>query len=359
MKKILSSLLMLCGLTGLSITHAVATPLVIGGKNFTEQLLISTMTAQYLQAQGYEVQLKNGLGSTLMRSALESRQLDIVWEYTGTSLIVYNHVEDKLDAAEAYARVKALDARIGLVWLNESALNNTYAFAMPRKVAKANNVHTLSDLGRLIRQRQAAGPWPGVGVDFEFGSRPDGLLPMQQLYGFKLKRSEIKQMDPGLVYTALRNRQLLAGLTYSSDGRIQGFDLTLLEDDLGYFAPYKATPVVRADVLAQHPQLADQLNALSAVIDTKKMSELNKRVDIDQEPISQVAHDFLQQQGLLSDTTGKPDAPIAPAEPVVPAVPSEAVVPAPVAEPAPAPAPAPKGAPVIGNDSNQANGSTP
>jgi len=349
MKKILSSLLTLCALIGLSMTAAVAMPLVIGGKNFTEQLLISTMTAQYLQAQGYEVALKNGLGSTLMRSALESRQLDIVWEYTGTSLIVYNHVEDKLDATDTYARVKVLDARIGLVWLNESALNNTYALAMPREVAEANNVRTLSDLGRLIRQRQATGPWSGVGVDFEFGSRPDGLLPMQRLYGFKLKRSEIKQMDPGLVYTALRNRQLLAGLTYSSDGRIKGFDLVLLEDDLGYFAPYKATPVVRADVLAQHPQLADQLNRLSAVIDTPKMSELNKRVDIDQEPISQVAHDFLQQQGLLSAVASAPDVP------ATSVVPSETVAPAPAVEPAP----------VNDNDSNdsnqinQANGSTP
>lgn len=320
MKKIISSLLMLCTWTCLSMPQAAATPLVIGGKNFTEQLLISTMTAQYLRALGYEVQLKNGLGSTLMRNALESRQLDIVWEYTGTSLIVYNHVDDKLDAAQTYARVKALDARVGLVWLNESALNNTYAFAMPRQLAEDSNIRTLSDLAGLIRQRQAAGPWLGIGFDFEFGSRPDGLVPMQLLYGFQLQRSEIKQLDPGLIYTALRKRQLLAGLTYSSDGRIKDFDLTLLEDNLGYFAPYKATPVVRAEVLVQHPQLADQLNALSAVIDTEKMRELNKRVDIDQEPIHKVAHDFLQQQGVLPAAASNLDRPAEPLAVAVPAI---------------------------------------
>jgi osmoprotectant transport system substrate-binding protein len=278
-----------------------AANLVVGGKNFTEQLLLSSMTAQYLQAKGYQVDLKNGLGSTLMRKAQESGQLDIVWEYTGTSLIVYNHVDEKLDAEATYARVKELDAQIGLVWLNESALNNTYAFAMPQQVADELHIDTLEDLAQRISedQQQDGGKPHLIGIDYEFASRPDGLEPMQQLYGFRLTRNDVKQMDPGLVYTALRNQQLFAGLTYSSDGRIKAFNLKLLQDNKGYFAPYKATPVVRQEVLEQNPQLAAQLNALSAVIDTEKMTELNRRVDIDQEPVSQVVTDFLQQQGLI------------------------------------------------------------
>ena len=265
------------------------------------------MTTKYLQSKGYDVELKNGLGSTLMRAALESKQLDIVWEYTGTSLIVFNHVEEKLDAADAYQRVKELDEKIGLIWLNESALNNTYAFAMPQKQAQELNIATLEDLAQRIRQDQQETLQNGApeskphlfGVDYEFASRPDGLGPLQQLYDFQLERSEVKQMDPGLVYTALRNEQLFAGLTYSSDGRIKAFDLRLLEDNKGFFAPYKATPVVRQEILTQNPQLAEQLNALSAVIDTEKMTELNKSVDIDQQPIDKVVTQFLQQQGLI------------------------------------------------------------
>ena len=277
-----------------------AADLVVGGKNFTEQLILSQMTAQYLRAKGYDVDLKNGLGSTLMRKAQESNQLDIVWEYTGTSLIVYNHVDEKLGAEETYERVKALDKKIGLIWLNESALNNTYAFAMPQKLADEQGINTLEDLAQHITQEQQAGGKPQLmGVDYEFASRPDGLEPMQKLYGFQLGRSEVKQMDPGLVYTALRNEQLYAGLTYSSDGRIKGFNLKLLEDNKGYFAPYKATPVVRQEVLEQNPELAGQLNALSATIDTEKMTEMNKRVDIDQEPVGKVVTEFLQQQGLI------------------------------------------------------------
>jgi len=284
----------------LTTAQAQASNLVVGGKNFTEQLILSQMTAQYLRAKGYDVDLRNGLGSTLMRKAQESNQLDIVWEYTGTSLIVYNHVDEKLDAEETYERVKALDKKIGLIWLNESALNNTYAFAMPQKLADAQGINTLEDLAQRITQEQQAGGKPHLmGVDYEFASRPDGLDPMQKLYGFQLDRSEVKQMDPGLVYTALRNEQLYVGLTYSSDGRIKGFNLKLLEDNKGYFAPYKATPVVRQEVLEQNPELAGQLNALSATIDTEKMTEMNKRVDIDQEPVGKVVTEFLQQQGLI------------------------------------------------------------
>ena len=280
--------------------QAQASSLVVGGKNFTEQLILSSMTAQYLRAKGYDVDLRNGLGSTLMRKAQESNQLDIVWEYTGTSLIVYNHVDEKLDAEETYERVKALDKKIGLIWLNESALNNTYAFAMPQKLADAQGINTLEDLAQHITQEQQAGGKPHLmGVDYEFASRPDGLDPMQKLYGLQLDRSEVKQMDPGLVYTALRTEQLYVGLTYSSDGRIKGFNLKLLEDNKGYFAAYKATPVVREEVLQQNPQLEEQLNALSAAIDTEKMTEMNKRVDIDQEPVGKVVTEFLQQQGLI------------------------------------------------------------
>jgi len=171
---------------------------------------------------------------------------------------------------------------------------------MPQKLADEQGINTLEDLARHITQEQQAGGKPQLmGVDYEFASRPDGLEPMQKLYGFQLDRSEVKQMDPGLVYTALRNEQLHVGLTYSSDGRIKGFNLKLLEDNKGYFAAYKATPVVREEVLQEHPQLADQLNALSAAIDTEKMTDMNKRVDIDQEPIGKVVTEFLQQQGLI------------------------------------------------------------
>ncbi|MFC5474157.1 glycine betaine ABC transporter substrate-binding protein [Paraherbaspirillum soli] len=282
-------------------THAVAGNLVVGGKNFTEQLILSSMTAQYLSANGYSVDLKNGLGTTIMRQAQESGQLDIVWDYTGTALIVYNKVDEKLDREQSYQRVKELDAARNLVWLAPSALNNTYALAVPQKRADEEGLNSIEDLANKINLDHQQNRQDLIGVDFEFASRPDGLEPLQKLYGFAFERSEVKQMDPGLVYTALHNDQLNVGLTYASDGRVRGFNLKLLEDNKGFFPFYSATPVVRKEILDANPQLADQLNALSAKIDTARMAEMNKKVDIDQLPVEQVAADFLRNEGLLPD----------------------------------------------------------
>jgi glycine betaine/choline ABC-type transport system substrate-binding protein/ABC-type proline/glycine betaine transport system permease subunit len=278
--------------------------IVVGGKNFTEQLILSEMTSQYLSSLGYRTVLKNGLGSTLMRTAQINGELDVVWEYTGTSLILYNHVTDKLDEAQTYQRVKTLDAQRGLAWLNQSDIDNTYAVAVPR--AKLGDMRTLSDLALRIRQNQADGQDKhGTGnqlaMDAEFGGRSDGLRPMLATYGITLPRRDIKQMDPGLVYTALKNGQVSAGVVYTTDGRVAGFDLALLADDRHYFAAYRATPVVRQATLNANPALAGQLNALAAKLDTQTMTALNKRVDIDQVSIASVAHDFLVENHLVAN----------------------------------------------------------
>ncbi|VVE89800.1 glycine betaine ABC transporter substrate-binding protein [Pandoraea bronchicola] len=292
--RLLGAACLALGVIAASATAHAAT-LTIGGKNFTEQLILSEMTAQYLRSKGYDVELKNGLGSVVMRQGMESHQLDIVWEYTGTSLIVYNKITEKLDPEQTYARVKDLDGRIGIVWLNPSALNNTYAFAMPGKIAREAGIETVSQLIDRFR----ANPKMQFAFDMEFVGRSDGLEPMEQLYDFHLERPNIKQMDPGLVYTALRNEQIDAGLVYTSDGRNKGFDLKVLTDDRGFFPAYAATPVVRKEVLDANPKLADELNALSAKINSENMSDMNAKVDIDHRAVSRVASDFLKQEGLV------------------------------------------------------------
>lgn len=177
------------------------------------------MTAQYLKATGYSVDLKNGLGTIIMRQAQESGQLDVVWDYTGTALILYNKIDEKLDMDQSYQRVKELDAALNLIWLNPSELNNTYALAVPKKRADDEGLNTIEDLANKINQAHQQNPPQKylIGVDFGFAARPDGLEPLMALYDFTLNRSEVKQMDSGLVYTALHNDQLHVGPTYSSD----------------------------------------------------------------------------------------------------------------------------------------------
>ena len=296
MKKI--SLLLGCLLLCAGFAQAADKPLIrIGARVFTEQTLLAEITAQYLRAKGYDAQVTGGLGSTLARSAQESGQLDMVWEYTGLSLIAYNHVTEKLDSQQAFARVKELDAKKGLAWLSPSKFSNTYALALPENIAaQYPQINTISDLDTALRAASEDNPL--VALDTEFANRSDGLAGMVKLYGMDLTRRNTRQMDAGLVYTALRNQQVFAGLVYTTDGRLSAFKLKLLEDDKHYFPDYTAAPVVRQAYLDAHPQLAEQLKPLAQLFDDETMRQLNARVDVDHESPSKVAADFLRQHPL-------------------------------------------------------------
>lgn len=278
-----------------------ARTLRIGGKNFTEQILLASITGQYLKHQGYDTDVKTGLGTLLMRKALEEDQLDIVWDYTGTALIVYHHVKEKMTGRASYELAKKLDAPKDLIWLEPSRLDNGYALTMPQKVAQKLSIKSIDDLASYIKNQHIENPRKKnlLAVDFEFASRPDGLKPLQEAYEFSFKRDEIKQMDPGLVYMALKNKQVLVGLAFPSDGRISGFNLVTLEDNRSFFPSYFVTAVVRKEIIEKDPKIATYLNNIAAKLDTPTMTELNRRVDIDHESIERVAKDFLKQQGLV------------------------------------------------------------
>ncbi|MGR6736714.1 MULTISPECIES: glycine betaine ABC transporter substrate-binding protein [Pseudomonas] len=296
MKKI--ALIIGCVLLCAGIAQAAQKPVIrIGARVFTEQTLLAEITSQYLRSKGYDTRVTGGLGSNLARSAHESGQLDMLWEYTGVSLVAYNHVTEKLDSQQSYERVKELDGKKGLVWLTPSKFSNTYALALPKNVADAypqiNSVSNLKNVLDAERQDHHL-----IALDTEFANRSDGLQGMVKLYGMDLTRKNIRQMDAGLVYTALRNGQVFAGLVYTTDGRLNAFNLKLLDDDLHYFPDYTAAPVVRQAYLDAHPQLAADLKPLAELFDDQTMRQLNARVDVDHESPSAVAADFLRQHPL-------------------------------------------------------------
>jgi len=280
------------------ISQAAEKPVIrIGARVFTEQTLLAELTAQYLRTKGYNTRITGGLGSNLARSAQESGQLDLLWEYTGVSLVAYNHVDEKLDSAQTYARVKELDAKKGLVWLSPSKFSNTYALALPQKIAdQYPQVNTISDLARVLKDE--AKEKHLVALDTEFANRSDGMVGMVKDYSMNLPRENIRQMDAGLVYTALRNGQVFAGLVYTTDGRLNAFHLKLLQDDKHYFPDYTAAPVIRQAYLDAHPDLAAQLKPLADLLDDETMRTLNARVDVDHDSPSTVAADFLRQHPL-------------------------------------------------------------
>lgn len=276
--------------------QAVEKPVIrLGARVFTEQTVLAEITARYLNQNGFDVRITGGLGSNLARSAHETGQLDMVWEYTGVSLVSYNHIDERMPSAAAtYARVKELDGQKGLIWLAPSRFSNTYALALPRKVAEQYpQVNSISQLNQVLRDEQDRDHV--LALDTEFANRPDGLVGLTQTYDLHLTRRNIHQMDAGLVYTALRNGQVFSGLVYTTDGRLSAFDLKLLEDDKHYFPDYTAAPVVRKEVLDAHPQLASLLKPLAEQLDDETMRQLNAKVDVEHQSPGKVAADYLRQ----------------------------------------------------------------
>ncbi|MDI5886006.1 glycine betaine ABC transporter substrate-binding protein [Cobetia amphilecti] len=278
-----------------SLSTAQADEIVVGGKNFTEQQILASMTGQYLEGLGYDVEERSGMGSAVLRQAQENGQIDLYWEYTGTSLINYNDVSERLSPEDTYARVKELDGEKGLVWLEPSAANNTYALAMREADAQERGIASLSDLAQEVNDDKGL----SFALNAEFYARDDGWRPLQKAYDFRVGRADVKRMDSGLVYQALRDGQVDVGLVFATDGRIPAFDFTVLEDDKGYFPAYALTPVVREESLKANPELESQMNALSAELNDDTMASLNAQVDVEKKTIEQVAEDFLKEHGLM------------------------------------------------------------
>ncbi|MGE7990498.1 glycine betaine ABC transporter substrate-binding protein [Pseudomonas sp. NPDC089554] len=272
-----------------------ADKIVVGGKKFTEQQLVSEMTAQLLRANGFSVDKRPDLGSSVLRAAQENGQVDVYWEYTGTSLVIYNKVTERLSPEETYARIKTLDAQKGITWLNPSKANNTYALAMRKEEAGKEGIASISDLSKQLNAHK---PYK-FASNAEFFSRPDGLRPLQDMYGFEFERKNIVRMDGGLTYQALKDGQVNVALVLSTDGRIPAFDFIVLQDDKAFFPSYALTPVVRTPVLEANPKLGELLNTLSSQLDNDTIAKLNSRVDVGRESIEGVAKDFLTQHKLI------------------------------------------------------------
>jgi osmoprotectant transport system substrate-binding protein len=288
----------LCGgilAAALSLSAAAQT-IVVGGKSFTEQQIMTAMTVELLKAKGFNPDRKAGMGSAAVRAALENGQVDVYWEYTGTGLGVFNKIPDKFSSAEeAYKRIKEVDAPKGIVWLNMSPVNNTYAFAMNRDQAQKLNIVTMSDLAKAVK----GGAKLTFASNAEFYARPDGLPGWQTAYGFEFDRDNVKRMDTGLVYSALKDRQVDVGVVFATDGRIPAFNFVVLKDDKHYAAPYNLTPVVRKEILDKYPKIAEPLNALAAKLNDETMAKLNASVDVDKKTVEDVADGFLKSSGLI------------------------------------------------------------
>jgi osmoprotectant transport system substrate-binding protein len=275
----------------LGVTSVSAQTIVVGGKNFTEQQIMTEMTAQLLRANGFTADKRAGMGSSVVRQAQENGQVHVYWEYTGTSLITYNKITDRLSMEDTYKKVKDIDGAKGLVWLNPSKANNTYALAVRGKDEKTDSLKTLSDLAKVAgKLKLGAGP--------EFGDRRDGLKGLKEVYGIEF--GEFRQFAAlRLRYEALAQKQIDVANGFATDWQIAAAKFAALDDDKSLFPPYYLAPVVRMDTVANHPKVVETLERVGALLDNTTMQELNRQVEVDKKEPRQVAAQFLKAKGVI------------------------------------------------------------
>lgn len=273
----------------------------VGSKEFNEQLLLGQIAILALEDAGFDVGDETGIqGTNNVRAALESGEIDLYWEYTGTGwneILGHEVTDASTDPAELAEQVATEDLANGIVWLDRAEANNTYAIAAAADTAAELGVSTMSDYAELANRDPDAA---SLCAAEEFLDRPDGWPAVESTYGFELPDGAVSEMDLGVIYTRLPQADPCNfGEVFATDGRIEGNDLVVMEDDQSVFVAYNISMTVREDLLDESPEIADIMNPIIALLTNEKMLELNTRVDVGAEDPEDVARDFLEQEGLI------------------------------------------------------------
>jgi osmoprotectant transport system substrate-binding protein len=264
--------------------------LAVGSKNFTEQLVLGELLAQYLgRVTPLPIDKRFYLAGTyICHQALLAGRIDMYVEYTGTALVAILKEKPVSDHAAVFNTVKDLySSRFGLDVLPSLGFDNTFAMVMRGSDARRLRLKTLSDAAAISSQLR-------LGVGYEFIERPDGYEGLASKYGFKFAEAP-RVMDLGLLYRALQNNQVDIVAGSNTDGLIAALDLVVLEDDQHYFPPYDAVPIVRRTTLQRHPEIATALQRLSGRITADDMRRMNYAVDGEKKDAAEVVKSFLGQ----------------------------------------------------------------
>jgi osmoprotectant transport system substrate-binding protein len=274
--------------------------LAVGSKDFAEQIILSQMAIQLLEQAGASVDDNtNIVGSANTRTALESGDIDLYWEYTGTGWITYlGETEPIADPQEQFEAVRDADLEQNrIVWLDPAPLNNTYAFAIRREKAEELGVETLSDVAALVASNPEEATFC---IESEFSTRDDGWPGLQEAYGMEVPEDNVALLDTGLIYTETdKGETCNFGEVFATDGRISALDLVVMEDDLSFFPVYQAAVTLKQETLDEYPEIADIMNPVAAELTDEVMQGLNAQVDVDGEDPADVAQAWLQENGFL------------------------------------------------------------
>jgi osmoprotectant transport system permease protein len=285
---------------------AAGRPIVVGSKPFGESYLLAELFAQLLEARGFAVARRFGLGgSEIVFPALRDGAIDVVPEYTGSGLLVILKAPLERDPVAVFDTVSREFSRLFDVrWLPPLGFENTYAMSVRTEMAERLGLRTLSDFAAVSGDMRA-------GFTADFIGLPDGLPGLRRAYGLAPKT--VSALAPAVKYQALAQGAVDIIDAYSTDGLLDRYPLTVLEDDRGFFPPYDAAAMVRGEVARQQPAAVAALTELSGRLDVRRMRRLNARLEVNGDDVTVVARDALAELGLTAGAAAVGDAGARPA----------------------------------------------
>ena len=248
-------------------------PLVkVGSKAFTEAYIMGELVAARIQeATDYRTAQTKSLGSAVIFEALKTADLHVYLDFSGTIWTnVMKRTEPPAERDAILDEVKRnLAQEHDIVMLGSLGYENLYAFAMRRAQAEALGITKVSEL-------IAHAPDLEMAADFEFFGRPE-WKSVQAKYGLAFGKR--RTMDSALMYAAVAEGEVDVISAYTTDGRIDAYDLFVLEDDRQAIPPYHAILLLNGAFARAHPAVVEALQPLLGRFDEVRVRKLNARVD--------------------------------------------------------------------------------
>lgn len=296
--------LVVSGCTGQPAASPTKGPVTVSSKADTEGALLSQMMVAMLRANGFEVIDKPSItGTSLIREAILSAELDIYPEYTGNGAFFFDETESAVwkDAQKGYERVKKLDKEANnIVWLQPAPANNTWALAVPKTLADKEKIYSLIDFAAYVNR----GGYVKLAGSEEFVTSPVALPAFQAAYGFTLRQDQIITLAGG--NTAQTEKAAAEGtdgvnvaMAYGTDGSLSALNLIVLSDPKGVQPVYEPAPIVRGAVFDKYPEIATILDPVFLSLDLDTLQKLNAKIAFEGQNATNVARDYLQSKGFL------------------------------------------------------------
>ncbi|MFB1080981.1 glycine betaine ABC transporter substrate-binding protein [Jeotgalibacillus sp. JSM ZJ347] len=271
-------------------------PIIVAGKPWTEQYILPHILELYIEGNSdYEVDLEEGLGEvSILTPSLENGDIDMYVEYTGTGLeAVLNEKAEQGESSDSVLeRVReGYQEQFDVVWLEPLGFENSYtmAYRSGEELDASNYTELAAVSSDLV-----------FGAPHSFYEREgDGYDALVEAYDFEFTSAE--SFDASIMYDAVRTGEVDVIPAFTTDGRIERFDLATTEDDKGFFPKYDAVPIVRQEILDNYPELEEVMSGLAGQISEEEMQEMNAKVDIDGEDYRAVAEEFLMSKGLIEE----------------------------------------------------------